>query len=51
MFEHLTTEGIIFLIIAWGSVFALTGFCVYKVMTAKVDLEEDNKIFEENPEV
>ena len=47
MGEYLTIEGLIFLILAWGSVFTLTGYCFYKVLTTGTDLEEVEKAKQE----
>ncbi len=43
MGEYLTTEGLIFLIVAWGSVITLTVYCFYKVLTTGTDLEKREK--------
>lgn len=36
----LTTEGIIFLSLAWGFIWILTGFCFYKVLRNNTRLDD-----------
>lgn len=41
MFAELTTEGIIFVSVAWIGVLSLTVFCFAKVMSGDEDLSSD----------
>lgn len=38
--EFLTFEGLIFVIIAWGTVISLLVWCLYKIFSTSTDLEE-----------
>lgn len=40
MFSELTTEGIIFVTLAWGTVGTLVAFCLIKVLRGETDLEK-----------
>ena len=40
MFENMSTNGIIFMIIAWGTVFSMLSYCLIKVFTGETDLEK-----------
>lgn len=42
MFDFLTTEGLIFLIVAWGSVLSLTAYCFFKVLSGDKNLDKTN---------
>lgn len=43
MSNLMTTEGYIFLVIAWGSVIVMLAFCLYKVFTIRKENGKQQK--------
>jgi hypothetical protein len=46
MFSELTTGGIVFVALAWGTVGSLLTYCLFKVYSGETDLEKAAKIKE-----